>query len=67
MSAEGETVKLLEVQAKVENLERENARLRAILARSSEPCIYCGLKDMSMCKSGFPGCARMDDITAGGK
>jgi hypothetical protein len=42
----------------------ENTKLRAILARSKEPCLYCGLTEMSKCERGFPGCGRMDDIMA---
>jgi hypothetical protein len=50
-------IKLLELQ-------KENDRLKIILAKSKEDCIYCGLKsvDMNKCASGFPGCARADDL-----
>lgn len=43
----------------------ENTRLRAALAVSKSPCVYCQLpkEEMAKCKSGFPGCARMDDLT----
>jgi hypothetical protein len=43
----------------------ENTRLRAALAVSKDPCVYCQLpaEEMAKCKSGFPGCARMDDLT----
>jgi hypothetical protein len=46
--------------------ESENDTLRAYLAYGSDPCIYCGLDkgDMAKCQSGFPGCARADDMTA---
>lgn len=42
----------------------ENDLLRGLLAKGDEDCIYCGLPaaDIAKCKSGFPGCARMDDI-----
>lgn len=45
-------------------LEAENAHLRAALAMSKDPCLYCQLSkdDMAKCKSGFPGCARADDM-----
>jgi hypothetical protein len=43
-------------------LEKENLELRAIIAKSVLPCLYCGLTDISKCTSGFPGCGRMDDI-----
>lgn len=59
--------RLLECQAKLEIVERENTKLRYIIAKNDIPCVYCGLRDMSKCKSGFPGCARMDDIMAGGE
>jgi hypothetical protein len=52
---------LEERQARV-RADMENARLRGILAKSTLPCIYCGLTDMALCKSGFPGCGRMDDL-----
>lgn len=44
-------------------LQDENARLRAALAVSKDPCIYCSLPAdrISECKSGFPGCGRADD------
>lgn len=43
----------------------ENTRLRAALATSKDPCIYCQLSaaDMGKCKAGFPGCARADDLS----
>lgn len=43
----------------------ENTKLRAALAVSKDPCVYCQLpeEEMAKCRSGFPGCARMDDIT----
>ena len=51
-------------QTQLSELEKENTKLRGILARSKEPCVYCGLTDMSLCQSGFPGCSRMDDLLA---
>lgn len=43
----------------------ENERLRAALAMSDRPCIYCSLPvdEWAKCTSGFPGCARGDDAT----
>ncbi len=41
---------------------KENDKLRGILAASKLPCIYCGLEDMGLCRKGFPGCARADDL-----
>ena len=42
----------------------ENTRLRAALATSKDPCVYCQLsyEDMGECRAGFPGCARADDL-----
>lgn len=50
-------------------LRAENDRLRYLLASSEARCVYCGLAaaDMSKCKSGFPGCGRMDDLMCGPK
>lgn len=47
-------------------LRKENDALRKIVAESSMDCIYCGLSrdDMNRCRSGFPGCARADDMLA---
>lgn len=45
-------------------LVAENTRLRAALARSKDPCVYCSLpaEKWAECRSGFPGCARADDM-----
>jgi hypothetical protein len=43
-------------------LQTENSRLRATLAKSKLPCIYCGIEEMGKCTAGFPGCGRMDDL-----
>lgn len=45
-------------------LREENSKLRLLLAKSNLACVYCGKKEMSECPSGFPGCARMDDLMA---
>lgn len=52
-----------ETQERVGELETENTKLRAALANSELPCVYCTLskEDWSKCKSGFPGCGRADD------
>ncbi|WP_197689302.1 hypothetical protein [Bradyrhizobium erythrophlei] len=44
--------------------EAENVRLRAALARSKDPCVYCSLpaEELFKCNSGFPGCSRADDV-----
>jgi len=45
-------------------LREENDYLRAYIANSDLPCLYCKLpkERMAECRSGFPGCGRMDDI-----
>lgn len=41
----------------------ENTQLRAALANSDQPCVYCSLPaaDWTKCASGFPGCERGED------
>lgn len=53
-----------ELIAENQKLIEENDKLRGLLAKSDKDCAYCGLKseDIGRCASGFPGCARMDDI-----
>jgi hypothetical protein len=56
----------LENKVEAENLARiqaENTRLRAALANSELPCVYCTLssEDWAKCQYGFPGCDRADD------
>lgn len=48
----------------VARLENENNTLRGLLAQGQGDCVYCSLPaaDIAKCSSGFPGCARMDDI-----
>ena len=48
-------------------LRDENDKLRAFIADSTYKCLYCGLskEDMARCPSGFPGCARADDLMNG--
>lgn len=45
-------------------LQAENTRLRAALAVSRDPCVYCSLpaERMAACPKGFPGCGRADDL-----
>lgn len=55
----------MDEQAKrIAELEQENDKLRGIIANAPIPCIYCKLPkdDMAKCRSGFPGCARADDM-----
>jgi hypothetical protein len=48
----------------IEELQKENDTLRAIIAKSEIACIYCGLpaSDLARCPHGFPGCSRADDM-----
>jgi hypothetical protein len=43
--------------------EAENTRLRAALAQSELPCVYCSLPrdEWEKCQHGFPGCSRGED------
>jgi hypothetical protein len=45
-------------------LQADLDKLRDIVARSSLPCLYCGLpaNETKRCASGFPGCGRIDDM-----
>ena len=54
---------LLDTAERVEAVTIENTRLRAALAHSDQPCVYCSLPadELAKCKSGFPGCGRADD------
>lgn len=51
----------LDMEAKAAAYNAENTRLRAV---SKDPCVYCQLPaaEMAKCASGFPGCARADDL-----
>ena len=53
-----------DLDARISILEKENDKLRFIIADSDLDCIYCGLKkcEMLKCASGFPGCGRADDL-----
>jgi hypothetical protein len=55
------------LRAKAERLQeaqKENDQLRSLLSTSKADCAYCGLpaNRMAECASGFPGCARADDM-----
>ena len=47
----------------IDDLRAENTRIRAALANSKSPCVYCSLPadEWAKCPSGFPGCDRADD------
>lgn len=49
--------------SKLSECEDENTRLRAALAMSELPCVYCTLprEEWAKCQHGFPGCGRADD------
>lgn len=49
----------------IERLRAENTHLRTLVAVQATPCVYCGLTEMAKCASGFPGCARADDLICG--
>lgn len=53
------------LRAEVAKLKAENSTLRTLVAVQQSPCIYCGLTEMAKCASGFPGCARADDLICG--
>lgn len=57
-----------ESKLKKENrrLRGENDYLRGLVASVHMPCVYCKLPlaEMGKCQSGFPGCARADDMLA---
>src|SRR6478736_5689034 len=50
-------------QPAIDALKKENDHLRASLAYSGGPCIYCNLpkEDWSGCEKGFPACYRKAD------
>jgi len=52
------------MQPEKERYRKENDILRGLIAVSDVACVHCGLKDISQCRSGFPGCSRADDIIA---
>lgn len=49
----------------VGEVQKENDHLRAAISFSKDPCTYCSLPadEIAKCRAGFPGCARMDDMT----
>ncbi|MDE2106855.1 MAG: hypothetical protein KGL39_57095 [Patescibacteria group bacterium] len=50
---------------RAQKAEAENSCLHTVVAKANIPCVYCGLDNMALCKSGFPGCAKADDIICG--
>lgn len=52
------------IESENDRLRKENDYLRGVVANSDLPCVYCKLsrEDMGKCASGFPGCARADDM-----
>ena len=53
-----------ELRAKLKLSSDIETRLRAALATSKDPCVYCQLpaEEMSMCRTGVHGCGRADDL-----
>lgn len=45
-----------------QRLARENDYLRGLVIKCNIPCVHCGLTNMGLCASGFPGCAQADDM-----
>lgn len=64
-SLDGALAEIEALRAEVAKLRSENTTLRALVAAQPTPCVYCGLTEMSKCASGFPGCARADDLICG--
>ena len=56
------TIKVL--TAERDAARKENDTLRGIIANADILCMYCGLSksEQGKCASGFPGCARADDM-----
>jgi hypothetical protein len=56
--------RLLLAEERQADTRKENDFLRLRLAESDKDCVYCDLpkSDMGKCSSGFPGCARADDL-----
>ena len=53
-----------QLERELREVQSENTRLRAALANSNGACVYCTLpkEQWAECRSGFPGCARADDV-----
>jgi hypothetical protein len=53
-----------QLERELREVQSENIRLRAALANSNGACVYCTLpkEQWAECRSGFPGCARADDV-----
>lgn len=54
-----------QLERELAEAKRENTILRGLLPKMPVKCPYCGLDNMGMCKSGFPGCAWADDLMCG--
>lgn len=53
---QGEWVRYSTLREQLAKVEAENTRIRAALAQSELPCVYCSLpaNEWSKCSSGFP-------------
>lgn len=56
--------RLLDAESRLADARKENDFMRLRLAESDKACVYCDLPkaEMGRCASGFPGCARADDL-----
>jgi len=61
----GNRCQLSDRLAEIATLRAENSTIKSVLSLVPGKCIYCGLEDWSKCPSGFPGCARADDMLCG--
>lgn len=55
---------LRDAESRLAEARKENEFMRLRLAESDKACAYCNLPkaEMGRCESGFPGCARADDL-----
>lgn len=56
--------RLNDAESRLAEARKENDFMRLRLAESDKDCVYCDLPkaEMGRCASGFPGCARSDDL-----
>jgi regulator of replication initiation timing len=57
--------KCAELEIERDTLRAENSTIKSVLSLVPGKCLYCGLEDIAKCPSGFPGCARADDMLCG--
>jgi len=61
----GNRCQLSDRLAEIATLRAENSTIKSVLSLVPGKCLYCGLEDIAKCPSGFPGCARADDMLCG--